>query len=95
MITLEQSYAECRALNKRYGTTYYWSTFALPRIKRHHVWALYALCRRADDIVDAMDDTPVAARAAALAAFGDELFAGIASGHSDDLVLKALAELGV
>ncbi|MEO5901184.1 MAG: phytoene/squalene synthase family protein [Ilumatobacteraceae bacterium] len=90
MITLEQSYAECRGLNKRYGTTYYWSTFALPRIKRHHVWALYALCRRADDIVDAMDGTPVEARAAALAAFGDELFAGIAAGRSDDIVLKAV-----
>ena len=90
MITLERSYAECRSLNKRFGTTYYWSTFALPRIKRHHVWALYALCRRADDIVDAMDGTPVAARAAALAAFGDELFAAIDAGHSDDLVLKAV-----
>ena len=39
-------------LNKRYGTTYYWSTFVLPRVKRHHVWALYAFCRHADDIVD-------------------------------------------
>jgi phytoene synthase len=77
-------------LNKRYGTTYYWSTFALPSVKRHHVWALYALCRRADDIVDAMDGTPVADRAAALAAFGDELFAGLEAGRSDDLVLKAV-----
>jgi phytoene synthase len=90
MITLEQSYAECRALNKRYGTTYYWSTFALPQVKRHHVWALYALCRRADDIVDAMDGTPLADREAALAAFGDELFAGLEAGRSDDLVLKAV-----
>ena len=30
-------------LNRRYGTTYYWSTYALPAVKRHHVWALYAL----------------------------------------------------
>ena len=52
-VTLEQSYADCRRLNKRYGTTYYLSTFALPRVKRHHVWALYAFCRYADDIVDA------------------------------------------
>ena len=29
-ITLEESYARCRELNKRYGTTYYWSTCALP-----------------------------------------------------------------
>ncbi len=54
--TLEASYARCRELNKRYGTTYYWSTWALPRVKRHHVWALYAFCRYADDIVDDLDD---------------------------------------
>ena len=51
-VTLDESYERCRALNKRYGTTYYWSTFVLPRVKRHHVWALYAFCRHADDIVD-------------------------------------------
>lgn len=44
-VSLEESYKRCKELNKRYGTTYYWSTFALPRIKRHHVWALYAFCR--------------------------------------------------
>ena len=31
-VTLDQSYARCRTLNKRYGTTYYWSTYALPRV---------------------------------------------------------------
>ena len=50
-VTLEQSYAECKRLNKRYGTTYYWSTMVLPTVKRHHVHALYAFCRYADDIV--------------------------------------------
>ena len=30
MTTLEAAYAECRALTKRSGTTYYWSTFVLP-----------------------------------------------------------------
>ena len=30
-VTLEASYARCRELNKRYGTTYYWSTRVLPR----------------------------------------------------------------
>ena len=40
------------ALNRRHGTTYYWSTILLPRVKRHHVHALYAFCRYADEIVD-------------------------------------------
>jgi phytoene synthase len=89
-VTLEQSYDECRALNKRYGTTYYWSTFALPRVKRHHVHALYGFCRRADDIVDELGDTPTDVRAKALADFGDRLFVDLEAGDSDDLVLKAV-----
>jgi 15-cis-phytoene synthase len=89
-VTLEESYARCRALNKRYGTTYYWSTWALPRVKRHHVWALYAFCRYADDIVDDLGSAPAEARAAALAGFGDRFFRDLASGRSDDPILKAV-----
>jgi 15-cis-phytoene synthase len=90
MVTLEASYAACRELNKRHGTTYYWSTYALPRIKRHHVHALYGFCRHADDIVDDLDDTPVDVRAKALADLADRFFADLEAGDSDDLVLKAV-----
>ncbi len=89
-ITLDESYARCRELNKRYGTTYYWSTFALPRVKRHHVWALYAFCRHADDIVDDLGPASVDVREKALADFGDRFFADLADGRSDDPVLKAV-----
>ncbi|HVE45174.1 MAG TPA: phytoene/squalene synthase family protein [Acidimicrobiales bacterium] len=89
-VSLEASYERCRQLNKRYGTTYYWSTFLLPRIKRHHVHALYGLCRYADDIVDDLGPVPVEERAAALKAFGDRFFADHAAGHSDHPVLKAV-----
>jgi phytoene synthase len=89
-VTLEASYARCRELNKRYGTTYYWSTMLLPRVKRHHVWALYAFCRYADDIVDDLGPVPVEVRAQALEDFGDRFFVDAACGHSDDPVLKAV-----
>jgi phytoene synthase len=88
--TLEASYARCRALNKRYGTTYYWSTYALPRVKRHHVHALYAFCRYADDIVDDLGGMSTDVRGKALEAFGDRFFADLAAGSSDDEVLKAV-----
>lgn len=93
-VTLEQSYELCRQFNQRHGTTYYWSTKVLPTVKRHHVHALYGFCRYADDIVD--DLTPgfgedaTAARAAALASFGERFFADLARGRSDDPVLKAV-----
>jgi phytoene synthase len=89
-VTLEQSYAACRGLNKRYGTTYFWATYALPRIKRHHVWALYAFCRRADDIVDDLGDVSTDERERALTEFGDRLFCDLDRGCSDDIVLKAV-----
>jgi phytoene synthase len=89
-VTLERSYAVCRALNRRYGTTYYWSSYALPRVKRHHVWAVYAFCRLADDIVDDLAPSPPHVRAAALDALGQRLFDDLAAGGSDDPVLKAV-----
>ncbi len=90
MTTLEQSYARCRALNKAYGTTYYAAALALPRVKRHHVHALYGFCRYADDIVDELGPVPVEVREKALADFGDRFFADLAAGRSDDPVLKAV-----
>jgi phytoene synthase len=88
--TLTESYRLCRALNKRYGTTYYWSSLVLPRLTRHHVWALYAFCRYADDIVDDLGDAPVDARERALAAYGDRFFADLDAGRSDHPVLRAV-----
>ena len=43
---LETGYRQCAELTRAYGTTYYWSTYALPRIKRHHVHALYGFLGR-------------------------------------------------
>ncbi|WP_158412353.1 phytoene/squalene synthase family protein [Ilumatobacter nonamiensis] len=94
-VTLDGSYAVCKDFNKRHGTTYYWSTKLLPRIKQHHVHALYAFARYADDIVDEIPsqggrDVPTEDRATALAEFGDRFFADLAAGRSDDPVLKAV-----
>ncbi len=90
MITLEESYDRCRELNKRYGTTYYWSTYVLPKVKRHHVHALYAFCRYADDIVDDLGPASTDVRAEALADFGARFFDDLKQGSSDDPVLKAV-----
>ena len=89
-VTLEQSYEECRRLNRTYGTTYYWATYALPKVKRHHVHALYGFCRFADEIVDDPGFGTVTEREAALTDFSDRFFVDLARGRSDDLVLKAV-----
>jgi phytoene synthase len=88
--TLEASYRTCRDINRRAGTTYYWSSLVLPRLVRHHVWALYAFCRHADDIVDDLDGAPVETREKALRAYGDRLLADLDAGRSDHPVLRAV-----
>jgi phytoene synthase len=88
--SLEQSFRYCRELNRRYGKTYYWSTFALPAPKRRYVWSLYGFCRYADDIVDDLGDAPLTQRADALQDLGDRLGVGLAQGASDDPVLAAV-----
>jgi phytoene synthase len=88
--SLEQSYRRCRALNRRHGTTYYWSTWLLPPAKRPHVHALYALFRAADDIVDTAEVASAEARRATLDRFADRFFCDLANGRSDDPILQAV-----
>ncbi len=68
---LARGYAECARLTRAHGTTYYWGALLLPRARRCHVHAVYALCRLADDIVDAPGATigDTAATRLSLAAF--------------------------
>ena len=49
---LTEGYRHCAKLTWRYGTTYFWGAALLPKPQRKHVYAVYALCRLADDIVD-------------------------------------------
>ena len=49
---LEASYRACRAIVESNSKTFYVSSRFLPPEKRRAVWAVYAFCRTADDIVD-------------------------------------------
>ena len=49
---LTEGYRHCAQITWRYGTTYFWGAALLPKPQRKHVYAVYALCRLADDIVD-------------------------------------------
>ncbi|HEY5822660.1 MAG TPA: phytoene/squalene synthase family protein [Propionibacteriaceae bacterium] len=90
---LREGYRRCAKLTWDYGTTYYWGALLLPRERRRHVYAVYALCRLADDIVDdqevVRDSTPeqVAAR---LYAFADDFRVALAAKTSADPVIAAV-----
>ncbi|ACF12711.1 Squalene/phytoene synthase [Chloroherpeton thalassium ATCC 35110] len=53
---VSESYEYCRAVSKRHAKTFYFATQFLPKSKRKSVYAVYALCRYVDDIVDRAED---------------------------------------
>ncbi len=91
-IILAEGYRRAAVLTREYGTTYFWGAALLPKERRHHVYAVYALCRLADDIVDVPDaSTSPAEVEASLAEFAAAFRAALATGRSSDPVLAAVA----
>jgi 15-cis-phytoene synthase len=89
--TLSAAYERCRQLHARHGRTYYLATLLLPRWKRRHVHALYGFVRYADEIVDDLSSTlDRPGQAAALRAWGERFFAGLAGAPVEDPVLPAV-----
>jgi 15-cis-phytoene synthase len=90
---LTEGYRRCARVTREHGTTYYWGTLLLPPERRRHVYAVYTLCRLADDIVDEPGATTgprVADTTRRLAAFADRFRAVMAGAPTDDPVLAAI-----
>lgn len=92
-VDLAASYDLCRQLHAAHGRTYFFATRFLPRARRKHVHALYALARYADDLVDhwGLSWSPHQRRAA-LEAWSGEVLAALRTGRSDDPVLIAVID---
>jgi phytoene synthase len=90
---LRKGYRACARLTWQHGTTYFWGAALLPRRQRKHVYAVYALCRLADDIVDDTErveaETPEQTEAR-LQAFADSFRTSLAAGDSEDPVMAAV-----
>ena len=92
---LAEGYRRAARITRDNGTTYYWGTMLLPPERRRHVYAVYALCRLADDIVDAPSATRgdhVRETGAALTAFRDRVADVLDGGSTDDPVLAAIGD---
>lgn len=93
--TLEVGYRRCATITRRHGTTYYWGTILLPQASRRQVHAVYALCRMADDIVDAPGATSrdrAAETGADLDAFADTFRRALEGEPQHDPTLAAIAD---
>ena len=92
---LETGYRRCADLTRAYGTTYYWGALLLPKRQRRDVYAVYALCRLADDIVDEPEKVDLAVpstgtEAERLEAFRELFFQALRRGTSDEPVMAAV-----
>ncbi|MBD2185610.1 phytoene synthase [Planktothrix sp. FACHB-1355] len=52
LASLENAYELCRQITAKYGKTFYLGTLLMPEDKRRAIWAIYAWCRRTDELVD-------------------------------------------
>lgn len=55
---LRFAYAHCRSITRKHAKTFYMATRFLPYQKQRGIFAIYALCRTLDDIVDENDERP-------------------------------------
>jgi phytoene synthase len=90
MTSLAADHAACAAALRRSGSSFMLPIRLLPEAKRRGTTAIYAFCRRADDLVD--DAADAASASAALEAFRRETLATLAGAAADDPVLRALAD---
>jgi 15-cis-phytoene synthase len=51
-VSAEESYQLCRQLTAKYAKTFYLGTMLMSPAKRSAIWAIYAWCRRTDELVD-------------------------------------------
>ncbi len=52
LISVAESYEYCRKITADYAKTFYLGTLLMPQEKRRAIWAIYAWCRRTDELVD-------------------------------------------
>ncbi len=51
-VSASESYNRCRHLTAKYAKTFYLGTLLMSPEKRRAIWAIYAWCRRTDELVD-------------------------------------------
>jgi 15-cis-phytoene synthase len=91
--SLREAYQRCRAINARYGKTFFLATRLLAPRQRPAVHALYGFARRADDILDDFDAArDIDSRTQQLQQLSTQLFNGLVENQScgDDPTLTAV-----
>ncbi|MEI7708525.1 MAG: phytoene/squalene synthase family protein [Chlorobium sp.] len=56
LITLEEAYSYCRNISRHHAKTFYLASLFLPKKQQNPIFAIYALLRTVDDVVDMAED---------------------------------------
>jgi len=81
---------ECRAITRRYGTSFYFATQFFPKETRDGIYAIYAFARIPDEIVDDPGKTTRHERVTELEAWRQTWLEAMRVGTSDDPVMAAI-----
>jgi phytoene synthase len=90
-ITLDASYAICRAIAKREAKNFYYAFVALPEARRNAICAIYAFMRKADDLSDD-ESVPRDERRRNLEQWQSAWHKAAAGGSTDDPVFVAVRD---
>ncbi|BAY45054.1 phytoene synthase [Kalymmatonema gypsitolerans NIES-4073] len=82
MQSVENAYECCRQVTAKHAKTFYLGTLLMPPAKRRAIWAIYAWCRRTDDLVDQYQAKPTTL--STLAAWEEDLEAIFAGKPKDE-----------
>lgn len=55
---IDDAYQQCKTLTAEYAKTFYLATRVMPQNQARATWAIYAWCRRVDELVDGPDVDP-------------------------------------
>lgn len=87
---LARGYEECRAITRRYGTSYYFATQFFPREVRDAIYAIYAFARIPDEIVDGRAKAGKEETLRQLEDWRNRWREAMAAGGSEDAAMNAI-----
>lgn len=87
---LRQGLEKCKALTKKYGTSFFFATQFFPRETRDGIYAIYAFARIPDEIVDDPAKMGKDTTLAKLNEWRDSWLAAMSAGSSEDDVMNAI-----
>ena len=87
---LRRGLEECRAITRRYGTSFYFATQFFPREMRDGIYAIYAFARIPDEIVDDPNKGEKEQTLKKLEVCRQSWLDAMTAGESDDAILNAI-----